>query len=87
VPEYIQSRVEEHTLESLHEAVRLSPTNGLAFARLAEQALMQSDKDNPRRLAEADFFSRYALKWSPNHAEVAKIRAEIKEQIKNLPKL
>ena len=35
VPEYIQRRIEENTLESLQEAVSLAPTNGLAFARLA----------------------------------------------------
>ena len=38
VPEYVQRRIEENTLESLQEAVRLSPTNGLAFARLAKLA-------------------------------------------------
>jgi hypothetical protein len=37
-------------------------------------------------VAEAGFLSRYALKWSPHEAEVAKIRAEIEEQIRNLPK-
>jgi eukaryotic-like serine/threonine-protein kinase len=86
IPEYIQRRIEENTLESLREAVSLSPTNGLAYARLAKQVLTQSDEDNPRRIGEADFFSRYAVKWSPNDAEVAKIRTEIEEHIKSLPK-
>jgi hypothetical protein len=86
VPEYIQRRIQENSLESLHEAVRLAPTNGLAFARLAKLVLAQSDKDNPRRVGEAEFFSRYALKWAPQDAEVAKIRTEIEEAIKNLPK-
>ena len=52
----------------------------------ANQVLAQKDEDNPRREGEADFFSRYALKWSPNDAEVAKIRAEIKAQIEALKK-
>jgi dipeptidyl aminopeptidase/acylaminoacyl peptidase len=86
VPEYVQRRMQENTLESLHEAVSLSPTNGLAYARLARQVFAQIEKDNPRRLGEADFFSRYAVKWAPNDAEAAKMRAEIAEQIKNLPK-
>ena len=32
VPEYVQRRIQEDTLESLQEAVRLAPTNGLAYA-------------------------------------------------------
>ena len=31
---------------------------------------------NPRRAGEADFFSRYALKLSPDDPEVKQIRAE-----------
>jgi len=54
--------------------------------RLAKQVLAQSEKDNPRHVGEADFFSRYAVKLAPQDAEVAKIRAEIEEQIKSLPK-
>ena len=74
----------ENTLDSLQEAVRLAPTNGLAFARLAKQVLGQSEKDNPRRVGEADFFSRYAVKLAPQDAEVAKIRAEIAAQLQTL---
>ena len=64
----------------------LSPTNGPAFARLAKQVLAQNEKDNPRRVGEADFFIRHAVKLAPQDAEVAKIRAEVEELIKNLPK-
>lgn len=53
---------------------------------MAKQVLAQRDKENQRRIGEADFFSRYALKWSPNDAKLAKIPAEIEEQIQNLPK-
>ena len=83
IPEYIERRIQENTLESLKEAVHLSPTNGLAFARLAKQVLAQSDQDNPRRVGEADFFSRYALRWSPNDPEVTKIRAEDRSPNRN----
>jgi hypothetical protein len=86
VPEYIQRRIEENTPQSLQEAVCLAPTNGLAYARLARQVLAQNEKDNPRRVGEAEFFSWHAVKLAPQDAEVAKIRAEIEERIKNLPK-
>jgi hypothetical protein len=86
VPDYVQRRIQENTLESLREAVRLSPTNGLAFARLAKQILAQNERANPHRVGEADFFSRHAVKLGPQDAEVAKIRAEIEEQIKRQPK-
>jgi hypothetical protein len=82
VPEYVQRRIEENTLESLKEAAALSPANGLAYARLARQVLAQNETDNPRRIGEADFFSRFALKWAPNDAEVLKIRAEIESLIR-----
>jgi eukaryotic-like serine/threonine-protein kinase len=84
VPAYVQRRIEEYTLESLKEAVRLSPTNAVAFARLAKQVLAQTEKDNPRRVEQADFYSRYAVKWAPQNAEVAKIRAEIAAQVQTL---
>ena len=77
VPEYVQRRIQDDTLESLQEAVSLSPTNGLAFARLARLTL--ATKTNA--VAEADFLSRYALKWSPTDAEVKKIREEIAARI------
>ena len=64
----------------------MSPTNGLALARLAKQVLAQSDKDNPRRVGESDFLSRHAVKLAPQDVEVAKIRAEIEELTKNLPR-
>jgi hypothetical protein len=86
VSEYVQRRIQENSVESLQETVRLSPTNGLAFARLAKQVLAQADKDNPRREGEADFFSRRATELSPNDTVVQRIRAEILSQIKNTPK-
>ena len=82
MPEYIRRRIQENTLESLQEASRLSPTNGLALARLARKVLEQDAKDNPRRVGEADFFSRRAVALSPNDAEVLRIRDEIKAKTK-----
>ena len=83
VPDYVKRRVEENTLESLQEAVLLSPTNGLAFAQLARKVLEQDAKDNPRRVGEADFFSRRAVELSPKDAEVLQIRDEIRVKTRN----
>ena len=81
---YVQRRIEENTLESLQEAVRLSPTNGLALARYATQLLAQSDQDNPRRLAEADFFSERAVQLTPQDSEVMRSRTELERRLKEL---
>ena len=80
MPEYVRRRIEENTLESLQEAGRLSPTNGLAFARLARRVLEQDSKDNPRRVGEADFYSHHAVELAPNDAEVLRIRDDIKSK-------
>jgi eukaryotic-like serine/threonine-protein kinase len=87
IPEYLQLRMEENTRESLDEAIRLSPTNGIACARFARKILAQDAGDNPRRLGEADFFSRRALEFAPNNPEVQRIRADVLEQINGTPKL
>jgi WD40 repeat protein len=80
VPEYVEDLLRDDTRPSLEEAVRLSPTSGLAYARLARRIAQQTEKENPRRGAEADFYSRYAVKFSPEHPEVRQIRAEISAQ-------
>ncbi|MBI2946023.1 MAG: protein kinase [Verrucomicrobia bacterium] len=86
IPDYVQHRIRENTLQSLREAVNLAPTNALAFARLAQKVLAQSPTENPRRVGEAEFFSRRALELAPNDGEVLKIRAEIERQLNSLQK-
>lgn len=39
IPEYLEQLLKENTQRSLEEAVRLAPTNGLAYSRLASRAL------------------------------------------------
>jgi hypothetical protein len=82
VPEYVQRRIRDNTLESLREVMHLSPTNALALARLAKLTLAQDADANPRRLGEADFFSRRAVELAPNNGEVQRIRTEIIEKTK-----
>jgi hypothetical protein len=60
----------------------LSPTNGLALAKLAKLTLAQDVAANPRRLGEAEFFSRRAVELSPHDGEVQRIRTEILAQTK-----
>ena len=86
LPEYVQPRIEENTLASLHEAVHLSPTNALATARLAKQILAQDPKENPRRVGEADFFSRRAVELAPNEPEVLQSRTEVVQRLGTLEK-
>ena len=64
-------------MDALHEAVRLSPTNALALARLARLILSQPPAENPRRIGEADFLSRRAVQMAPTDAEVVALRAEV----------
>ena len=75
--DYVQRRVDEGTLNSLREAIRIDPTNGLAVARLAERIFRQDARENSRKAGEADFLSRRALQFSPNDPEVRRIRSEI----------
>jgi dipeptidyl aminopeptidase/acylaminoacyl peptidase len=69
VPEYVKRRIEENTIWSLRQAVKLSPTNALAFARLAGLVANQDSKENPGHLEEAEFYARYALKQDENNTE------------------
>lgn len=59
--EYVQRRIQENTLDSLREAVLLSPTNGLAFALLARKLLPGDPSGNPREAAEAQWLSQRAV--------------------------
>jgi WD40 repeat protein len=75
--EYVRRRIRrENTVESLREALTLSPTNGLAFARLAKHVLAPENETNPRRLGEAEFLSRRAVELAPNDPEAQRVRAE-----------
>jgi hypothetical protein len=69
VPEYVARRIQENTIASLREVIQLSPTNAVAFARLAALVKDQDPKQNPGRLEEAEFYARYALKHDPDNAE------------------
>jgi hypothetical protein len=86
VPQYIQQRIKENTLDSLREAVRLLPTNALAVARLAAKTLAESPDPNSREAAEAAWLTQRAVALAPNDPTVLKIRAEITRRLPPMAK-
>jgi hypothetical protein len=88
VPEWIENRIKENTLESLRAAVEVDPTNArLAahfFRALADYAL--AERTDPaeagRARAEADTQTRRAVKLAPDNDEVKKLRAKVVKLLK-----
>jgi hypothetical protein len=68
-PEYVKRRIEENTLGSLRQSVILSPTNALAFARLATTLANQGSNKKAGPLEEAEFCARHALELDTNTTE------------------
>src|SRR4030095_1126968 len=73
VPEWLENRIKEGTIEGLRAALRVDPANARVTAylgrRLADQALKQgSDPDAARRArGEADFLTSRALKLAADN--------------------
>jgi len=84
VPEYVKRRIEENTLESLQEATRLSATNALAFARLAQQLIATNRTARAGASADAEWFSRYATNLAPHDLKVRRIRQFVLEEIRRV---
>jgi hypothetical protein len=87
VPEWIENRIKEGTLESLRAAVQMDSANARLIAHFgfALANLAVAEETNPdvarRALAEADYQTRRALKLDPDNDEVRKLRDEVvKEQ-------
>jgi hypothetical protein len=75
--DYIQRRIQDDSIESLWEAVRLSRTNALALARLAQLFTMPTGTDDPTRAGQAEFLSRRAARLAPHDPAVTKTLDEI----------
>ncbi|MCI0746875.1 MAG: hypothetical protein L0Y58_15845, partial [Verrucomicrobia subdivision 3 bacterium] len=84
VEELVQRRIQEGTLESLQQAVRLSPTNALARARLAFTTLTNDAAPNARQMASSDWQSLRASRLAPADPEVLLARAEVCERLGRL---
>jgi hypothetical protein len=91
VPEWIENRITEGTLDGLRAAVQLEPDNALlaahfgkALAVHAREPDSMADLDEARLArkvrraqAEADFQTRRALKLAPDNEEVKNLRVEV----------
>ena len=90
VPEWIENRIKEGTLESLRTAIQMDPANarliahfGMALANLA--VAKKTDPDDARRArAEADYQTHRAVKLASENDEVKKLRTEVVKLL-NLP--
>src|SRR4030095_7648544 len=87
VPEWVENRIKEGTVEGLRAALQIDPANARVTAhrggRLADYALKPGgDPDEARRdeakraRGEADFLTSRALKLAPANDEVNKLREE-----------
>jgi WD40 repeat protein len=81
VAQFVAQRIEQSTMDSLQQAARLSPTNGLAQARLAYISLTNEAAPNPRLVASADRRSRRGLELSPHEPEAWWARAQFCEHL------
>jgi WD40 repeat protein/serine/threonine protein kinase len=75
--EYVGGLVAEDRLETLTEAITLSPDDPVVLARLARRILSVRPDPGERDRALADFLARRALTLAPNDPEVLRIRSEI----------
>src|SRR5271165_5240137 len=88
VPEWIENRMQEGTLDSLRAAMVVDPRNPRLAAHfgkaLADHALEKgTDPDEARRArAEADYQTHRAVKLASDNDEVKKLRAEVVEMLK-----
>jgi tetratricopeptide (TPR) repeat protein len=81
VPQLVEQRIEQNTVDSLQQAVRLSPTNGLAQARFAYAMLTNEAAPAPRLVASLEWQSRRGLELSLNEPEAWRARAQFCEHL------
>jgi WD domain, G-beta repeat len=83
VPEWIENRIKESTLESLRAAIQMDPANARLIAHfgLALTNLAVAEKTNPddarRARAEADYQTHRAVKLASENDEVKKLRTKV----------
>ncbi|MCX7047542.1 MAG: hypothetical protein NTX50_18915 [Candidatus Sumerlaeota bacterium] len=80
VPQWVEKRVAENTLESLFAAVEYAPDHPLALARLAVRQMDAKTSDTPGcGWFYADRNSRRALELAPTNPEVQTLRKKVLE--------
>ena len=83
VPNWIENRIRDGTVDGLRAAILVDPSNARLAANfgkaLADNALRKGTDPNEARLAtrEADFQTHRALELAPNNDEVKRLRAEV----------
>jgi len=80
--DYVCRLVEENTLDSLDKAVSLSPTNALAYARLALAVLNAAPASRPGD-HEAAFLSRYAQSLAPKDTNIQQLCRQVLARMTN----
>jgi len=83
VPEWLENRIKEGTVEGLRVALQVESANARRTAHLgrhlAEYARQQhsTPDEAPRARGEADFLTNRALKLAPDNNEVKQLRDEV----------
>jgi WD40 repeat protein/serine/threonine protein kinase len=84
VAQLAQQRTDHGTLEALQQAVRLSPTNAMAQARLAWLTLTNATAPSRQQMASADWQSRQAVALAPDDSRVWWARSQVCERLGKL---
>jgi WD40 repeat protein/tetratricopeptide (TPR) repeat protein/tRNA A-37 threonylcarbamoyl transferase component Bud32 len=79
LPQFVEQCVTAHTLPSLEQAVRLSPSHALAQARWALAMVTNQATVHPRLMAQCEWQSVRAAELAPNEPEVWRARAQLLE--------
>jgi WD40 repeat protein len=82
---YIKDQARENRIKHLKEALRLSPTNHLALARLARTVISSPSGPTPREMGEALWYSQRAMELAPEDWEPEWSRAEVLAHSGQLP--
>jgi len=83
VPEWIENRIKDGTIDGLRSAMQINPANPRLTAHLGRQLADDAvktitDPDEARRdKGEADFLTRRALQLAPGNEEIKKLREEV----------
>lgn len=76
VPRLVQQRTQDNTVESLQQALSLSPNNGPALARLAFLTLTNTTTPEPQLTASLEWQSRHGVELSPKNPDAWWARAK-----------
>ena len=79
-----QLSLETNSWYSLQEALRLSPTNAPALARLSRHFLSKGANNRLPSPDEADWCSRRALQLAPDDPDVRRIYQEVQQKVRTM---